>query len=88
MFIQKGEKSRIDIQGKKKKLNCWSLKVPGRLCKFILPEARKILTKENKYFSLGIWVFIFKNAQEGAEKVKCYKPRGKERKTPLLLKLI
>lgn len=68
-------------------MNCCSLKVPGRLCKFILPEARKILTKENKYFSLGIWVFIFKNAQEGAEKVKCYKSRGKERKETLVIKV-
>lgn len=65
-LFKKKEKSRIDIQGKN--LNRWSPKVPECLCKFILPEARKNLTKENKYFSLGIWVFIFLNAQEGSEK--------------------
>lgn len=56
-LFKRRKKSRIDIQGKN--LNWWSLKVPGHLCKFILPEARKNLTKQNKYFSLGIWVFIF-----------------------------
>jgi hypothetical protein len=56
-LFKKKEKPRIDIQGKN--VNCWSLKVPGCLCKFILPEVKKTLTIENKYFSLGIWVFIF-----------------------------
>lgn len=56
-LFKRKKKSRIDIQGKN--LNRCSLKVPGHLCKFILPEARKDITKENKYFSLGIWIFIF-----------------------------
>lgn len=62
-------------------MNHWSLKVPGHLCKFILPEARKNLTKENKYFSLGIRAFIFKMHRRGQEKkVKCPKLSGIERK--------
>lgn len=65
-LFKRKKKSRVKIQGKN--LNRWSLKVPGHLCKFIFPEARKNLTKENKYFNLGMWVFIFKNAQEMAEK--------------------
>lgn len=78
-LFKKKEKSRIDIQGKN--LNHWSLKVPGHLCKFILPEARKNLTKENKYFSLGIWVFILKIHRRGQRKtVKCYKVKGIERR--------
>lgn len=76
-LFKKKKKARKDIQGKN--LNRWSLRVPGHLCKFILPEARKNITKENKYFSLGIWIFTFKNAQEGAEKVKCCKPKGIEK---------
>ena len=69
-------------------MNRWSLKVPGRICKFILPEARKNLTKENKYFSLGIWVFIFKMHRKGQRKKgKCYKPRGIERKKNLVIKI-
>lgn len=55
-LFKRKKKSRIDIQGKN--LSRWSLKVPGHLCKFILPKARKNITKENKYFSLRIWIFI------------------------------
>lgn len=85
LFKQK-EKSRIDIQGKN--LYRQSLKVPGYLCKFILPEARKNLTKENKYLSLGIWIFIFKMHRRGQrKKVKCNKPRGIERKKKPLIKI-